>query len=231
MHVSPLIHQVWTCPLCTCRNHFPSHYQGVTETNLPAELYPAYCTVEYTLKRTVQPHPPVYLFVIDTCLSEDELNACKTAVMQAISTLPEYVHVGLITFGRHVHVFELGFTECSKCYVFRGSKEYTSQQITEQLGARGAAPRPGGPAGGTQAPPPRRFLMPLGEAEFALTTALEELQRDAYPVAASHRPLRCTGTALQVWGCGGVRVAASHRPLRCTGTALQVRGAEVLERS
>ncbi len=39
-------------------------------------------------------------------------------------TLPprRYVHVGLITFGRHVHVYELGFTECSKCYVFRGSK-------------------------------------------------------------------------------------------------------------
>lgn len=45
-----------------------------------------------------------------------------SAPAQAITTLPEYVHVGLITFGTHVHVYELGFTECSKCFVFRGGK-------------------------------------------------------------------------------------------------------------
>jgi hypothetical protein len=49
--------------------------------------------------------------------------------LQAISMLPEYVHVGLITFGTHVHVYEIGFTELSKCYVFRGAKEYTPQQV------------------------------------------------------------------------------------------------------
>mmetsp|Transcript_16153 Transcript_16153/g.34976 ORF Transcript_16153/g.34976 Transcript_16153/m.34976 type:complete len:765 (-) Transcript_16153:369-2663(-) len=191
--------KVWTCPMCMGRNHFPPHYQGIAENNLPAELYPSYCTIEYTLNRTVPPHPPVYLFVIDTCISEDELSACKTTMTQAISTLPEYVHVGLITFGRHVHVYELGFSECSKCFVFRGSKEYTTQQIVDQLGVRAAAARPGaaGPAAPPNAPA-RRFLMPLSEAEFAINTALEELQRDAYPVAPSHRPLRCTGTALQV---------------------------------
>ncbi len=127
--------KVWTCPLCMCRNHFPPHYQGVTDQNLPAELYPAYSTLEYTMNRTVQPHPPVYLFVIDTCLGEDELSACKTAVMQAISTLPEYVHVGLITYGRHVHVYELGFTECSKCYVFRGGVDSSGSGSSHSSGS------------------------------------------------------------------------------------------------
>lgn len=74
--------QVWMCPFCMGRNHFPPHYQGISETNLPAELYPSYCTIEYTLPKTVQPHPPTYLFLIDTCVSEDELNACKTAILQ-----------------------------------------------------------------------------------------------------------------------------------------------------
>ena len=147
--------KVWSCPLCHSRNHFPPHYQGINENNMPAELYASYSTIEYTLPRTVQPHPPVYLFLIDTCVSEDELSAAKAAVMQAISTLPEYVHVGLITFGRHVHVYELGFTECSKAYVFRGSKEYTIQQIVDQLGSRAAGnQRPGtNPAGGPRPPP------------------------------------------------------------------------------
>lgn len=40
--------------------------------------------------------------------------------------------MGLITFGTHVHVHELGFSECSKCFVFRGSKEYTSAQVCGQ---------------------------------------------------------------------------------------------------
>ncbi|KAG2499921.1 hypothetical protein HYH03_002208 [Edaphochlamys debaryana] len=197
--------KVWICPFCHSRNHFPAHYQGISDTNMPAELYPNYCTIEYTLPRTVAPHPPAYVFLIDTCVSEDELGACKTAIMQAIQTLPEYAYVGLVTFGTHVHVYELGFTECSKCYVFRGSKEYTSQQIVEQLGVRGGAGAAGrqagpagGPQGGQQSGPTRKFLMPLGECEFTLTTALEELQKDSYPVIATHRPARCTGTAMQV---------------------------------
>lgn len=37
--------------------------------------------------------------------------------------------VGLVTYGTHVCVHELGFTDCNKAYVFRGSKEYTAQQV------------------------------------------------------------------------------------------------------
>ncbi len=40
-------------------------------------------TIEYTLPKTQQPHPPAYLFLIDTCVSEDELNACKATILQA----------------------------------------------------------------------------------------------------------------------------------------------------
>jgi protein transport protein SEC23 len=43
--------------------------------------------------------------------------------------IPESSHVGLITFGTHVHVHELGYAECSKAFVFRGSKEYSSSQV------------------------------------------------------------------------------------------------------
>ena len=196
--------KVWMCPFCHSRNHFPPHYQGISESNLPAELYSNYCTIEYTMARTVQPHAPVYLFVIDTCVLEDELVACKAAITQSIQALPEYANVGLITFGTHVHVYELGFTECSKCYVFRGSKEYTTQQIVEQLGVR--PPQRAGPGvAPAAAVPARKFLVPLSEGEFTLTTALEELQKDSYPVISTHRPARCTGAALQVWcacACG-----------------------------
>ncbi|MEW5313173.1 MAG: hypothetical protein WDW38_004762 [Sanguina aurantia] len=197
--------KVWICPFCHGRNHFPPHYQGISDTNLPAELYPSCCSIEYTIPSTTAPHPPVYLFLVDTCMAEDELAACKLSITQALQGVPEHSHVGLVTFGTHVHAYELGFTDCSKCYVFRGSKEYSTQQIGEQLGlnrvASGQQGRPGGggaAAQGGPVPPVRKFLMPLSECEFTLTTALEELQKDNYRVVSSQRPARCTGVALQV---------------------------------
>lgn len=112
--------------------------------------------------------------------------------------MPEYAHVGLVTYGTHVHVHELGFTECSKCFVFRGSKEYSVQQVVEQLGLGRAAGRLGPAAASGPAAPPHRFMTPLSECEFMVNSVLEELQKDAYPVMSSHRPARCTGTALMV---------------------------------
>jgi len=47
----------------------------------------------------------------------------------------------------------------------------------------------------------RRFILALGECEFAISGVLDELQRDAFTTVADHRPARCTGTALQV-RCG-----------------------------
>lgn len=74
--------KIWVCPMCFARCHFPPHYQGISEQNVPAELYPQYTTIEYTLNRTVPFHPPTFLFVVDTCVAEDELHALKTAVTQ-----------------------------------------------------------------------------------------------------------------------------------------------------
>lgn len=204
--------KVWICPFCYTRCHFPPHYQGISQQNLPAELYPQYTTIEYTLNRTVPWHPPVYLFVVDTCVAEDELHACQTAITRALQDIPEDCHVGLITFGTHVHVHELGFSECSKCYVFRGSKEYTTQQVVDQLGLRPVAARPGAPGAAPQQPPAKQFILPLADpnCDTAINNVLTDLQRDAYPVPPSMRPARCTGTALQVgWAAAVGRQGAA----------------------
>lgn len=95
---------------------------------------------------------------------------------------------------------ELGYTSCPKSYVFRGSKDYTTKQITDMLGLNPSnrpIPRPGQPL------PPQsfgasRFLMPVQQCEFQLTAILEGLERDPWPVANDKRPLRCTGGALNV---------------------------------
>lgn len=187
--------KVWTCPFCMSRNHFPAHYQGISEASVPAELFPQCSTIEYNLVHSQQNrmalNPPAYVFVIDTCVGEDELKACTTAVAQAMTMIPEYALVGLVTFGTHVYVHELGFQEFPKTFVFKGSKEYTAGNMHEQLGLLHGGR-------GQQANRKGSFLMPLGECEFILSAALEDLQCNPFPAVSGQRPSRCTGTALQV---------------------------------
>ncbi len=57
-------------------------------------------------------------------------------------------------------------------------------------------PQPGRPA--PVMGPAARFLLPIQQCEFQLTNALEQLQRDPWPVANDKRSLRCTGVALSV---------------------------------
>ncbi|RUP42776.1 protein transport protein sec23 [Jimgerdemannia flammicorona] len=66
-----------------------------------------------------------------------------------------------------------------------------------QATVRPAAPiRPGQPAQiGISA---NRFLLPVKDCEFTLTSILENLQRDPWPVADDKRPQRCAGVAMSV---------------------------------
>lgn len=69
------------------------------------------------------------------------------------------------------------------------------------LGLSSSSVRPGmQPQPGRPMPPgpAARFLLPVQQAEFQLTKALENLQKDPWPVANDRRSLRCTGVALSV---------------------------------
>lgn len=198
--------RVWQCPMCHMRNGLPSQYHGISEQQMPAELYADYCTIEYEIARTRNVHPPAYVFVVDTCLREDELILCRTSLTQALQSLPEYAYVGLVTFGTHVHVHELGFAEFSKAYVFQaadrnGPKDHNPASVANALGLgpktlqRGAH-NPTDPT--SPVIPGTRFITPLSQCEVNLTNQLEELQKDAFPSATGHRPCRCTGAAIQV---------------------------------
>lgn len=96
--------KLWVCPFCNQRNSFPPHYKDISNTNLPAELLPKYSTIEYTLGRPAQV-PPIFLFVVDTCLDDDDLKALREAIVVSLSLIPPYALVGLITFGTMVCSF------------------------------------------------------------------------------------------------------------------------------
>ncbi|KAJ4969061.1 hypothetical protein NE237_015762 [Protea cynaroides] len=201
--------KIWICPFCFQRNHFPPHYSMISETNVPAELYPQYTTVEYAFagpesNAALLPQPPVFLLVLDTCVIEEELGFAKSALKQAIGLLPENALVGFISFGTQVQVHELGFSDLTKVYVFRGTKEITKDQVLDQLGLSAAVhrPAPGYPKGAQQglinSALINRFLLPAYECEFSVNTLLDELQTDQWPCQPGNRALRCTGVALNV---------------------------------
>ncbi|XP_010939452.1 protein transport protein SEC23 C [Elaeis guineensis] len=198
------IAKIWICPFCFQRNHFPPHYSSISEDNLPAELFPQYTTIEYESTPDTGPAvPPVFLFVVDTCMIEEEIGFLKSALAQAVELLPERSLVGLITFGTYVQVHELGFGQVPKSYVFKGSKEVTKEQILEQMCFFTRKPKPSvgviaGSRDGLSAESIARFLLPASECEFVLDSLLEELQKDPWPVPADQRASRCTSTALSI---------------------------------
>lgn len=149
--------------------------------------------------------PPVFVFLLDTCLIEEELGYAKSALRQAIGLLPDNAMVGFVSFGTQVQVHELGFSDMSKVYVFRGSKELGKDQVLEQLGLRRTGPGSGfqkGGTGGGGGPVSglTRFLLPASECEYTLNSVLDELGTDQWPVAPGNRSLRCTGVALSIAG-------------------------------
>ncbi|CAH1792238.1 unnamed protein product [Owenia fusiformis] len=197
--------KLWTCNFCFQRNPFPPQYAAISEQHQPAELIPQFSTIEYTLTRATC-NPPVFLFVVDTCMDDDEdLQALKESLQMSLSLLPPNALIGLITFGKMVQVHELGSEGISKSYVFRGTKDLDAKQIQEMLGiGRGVpAQQPRGPQGQNpqqqqQQLPSNRFLQPVHKCDMALTDLLGELQRDPWPVAQGKRPLRSLGTALSI---------------------------------
>uniref|UniRef100_A0A8C7ZN09 Protein transport protein SEC23 n=1 Tax=Oryzias sinensis TaxID=183150 RepID=A0A8C7ZN09_9TELE len=187
--------KVWACNFCFQRNPFPPSYAGISEVNQPAELMPQFSTIEYIVQRGPQT-PLIFLYVVDTCLEEEDLQALKGSLQMSLSLLPPNALVGLITFGRMVQVHELSCEGIAKSYVFRGTKDLTSKQIQVVPWPPRMPLRRAGRREATRHP--SLFLQPIHRVDMNLTDLLGELQRDPWPVPQGKRPLRSTGVALSV---------------------------------
>lgn len=183
------MNKIWVCPFCLTRNHFPPHYADISPDNLPAEVMPQFTTIEYANAPSAAA-APVFLLVVDTAVISDELAALKRSLLQSLMLLPPNALVGLISYGRNVHVYELAFEECLKSFVFRGSKQVDAPRVAALLGLQAGAPDIAAQAG--------RFLMPVSECEFQLTSLLEDLAADEWPVDNQTRRESCGGVALAV---------------------------------
>ncbi|CAL9734501.1 protein transport protein Sec23p [Monosporozyma servazzii] len=192
----------WTCPICNSRNHLPAQYANMTQESMPVELQ--HTTVEYITNKPVQV-PPIFFFVVDITAEKENLDALKDSIITSLSLLPPNALVGLITFGNVVQLHDLSSETIDRCNVFRGDKEYQLEQLVEMLTGQ----KPSGTNLNNPAMMPQvngkitpmsinRFFLPLEQVEFKLNQLLENLTPDQWSIPAGHRPLRATGSAINI---------------------------------
>ena len=114
--------KIWVCQFCFQRNHFQPSYHQMSATSLPRELFPKSCVVEYVLSHPLSVHNmntpsgmysqtagfvaplPAFLFVVDTCVTEEDLEGLRNALKQLLELMPQTALVGLISYGTMVQV-------------------------------------------------------------------------------------------------------------------------------
>ena len=199
--ISPLFNystrsKVWECPFCKTRNTFPKAYADfISDENLPAELFKENNTVEYKLN-TKQANPPIFMFLIDTALEEDELNQLKESIQEIISTLPQDCQIGLITYGRMCNVIELGSTDFPISYALNGEKSYKSFEIQELLGLLIRNTNSNNEGTFVNAHNRPKFIMPVSEVSFFVNSFLDDLQPEGWSKESNQRDSNCVGLAL-----------------------------------
>lgn len=198
--------KMWVCNFCFNRNHFPPQYQSISDTCQPAEVQ--FTTLDYTIMRAPVQLPPVFLYVIDTCVDEEELNALKSSILDSLTLLPSNALVGLITFHRIISLWALNDPNL-KSFVFQGTKDYTAKQIQEWLNLSPlnqqqamqnpnahVASQPQMPHlmnAGNQAQLMKiknkstMFISPIAQCQSVFKQIIDQVQRDPWPVSQGRR--------------------------------------------
>nr|KYP57028.1 Protein transport protein SEC23 [Cajanus cajan] len=174
--------RIWHCPFCSRRNPFP---RPIADTNLPAELFPTYSTVdtvEYSLLPP-SPPPPAFLFLLDLSTPDHQLLPLKNHLLHLLHHLPDHALVSLLTFDSFVYLHRLRYSHFSSLLLFHGHRHLSSTQIRHFLGQS----------------PKHSFLLPISECQFTITSAIEEIRSTSTSASPSQtRPPRCTGAAISV---------------------------------
>lgn len=172
--------KTWTCVLCQQTNAFSQRYsQSVNEYNLPYELQPGHETVEYLDPKPIHPNQ-TFVLVVDTCVdNENELEGLRSCLQMVIDKLPQDAYICFITFSITIQIHDLsGKSAYARTSVLRGSEEVLPDHLKKLI------------------PDLRPFVARLDQCRAVLDPLVSELAKDPWPVAKSHRPLRCTGAVL-----------------------------------
>ncbi|ODV95996.1 hypothetical protein PACTADRAFT_49418 [Pachysolen tannophilus NRRL Y-2460] len=188
---------IWNCPFCNTVNKLP------VPDIIPLQCQQEFTTMEYVTSRR-NATPPVFLYVIDLCLDDENLSNLIESILTSIDLLPEHVLIGLITFGKNVNVYELGNQDVSiNSLTFNGNKPYTLEQIESILGLlpNSLVVKSSQPAQQKSAIlnyRGSRFVQPVSLCQYQLRMILEQILKDSFPIKRHERPMRATGSAVNI---------------------------------
>lgn len=128
----------WVCNFCNQRNPFPAQYQHIMDVQHIKEFMRN--TIDYVQVNQPLPHPPVFLYVVDSCVDEEEFASLKASIISSLANLPPNALVGIITFNHIVYLWELNDGQSLKSFVFCGQKEYEPKQLQNWLSLTQAPP-------------------------------------------------------------------------------------------
>lgn len=96
----------YDCPNCSTRNSVSSQHQNlVTQGYVLPEFEAKNTMIEYLIGED-DSRIPFLIFLIDTCMLENEFNAMKKQIIDKIESLDGF-YIGLITFSQHVFLHDL----------------------------------------------------------------------------------------------------------------------------
>lgn len=160
----------------------------------------------------------LFLYVVDTCLEDEEMQSLKESLLVSLSLLPPDALVGFITYNKHVYVHRMSPTmDCSRMLALKGDKDYLPNDLHQKLGFR-AVPTASSsyetstnsstpqmqaqssfPLGYNGASPASQdYFLPLAHVEFEVTEKIEELLATSFSTPEDTRSQRAAGTALNV---------------------------------
>ena len=158
--------------------------EDISDSNKPVDVQ--YPTMEYALPGA-PPHPVSIIFVIDTCVSAEEVKSLTNTLSQLLQLIPSTFRVGIITTGMSNHLYDLASTEIINTFAFNPAKEYTNVQYCEMLGINSLSHTE-----------PSGFLVPVGEASLQLAAARNDIERDPYGDTEKNRETNGMGSAISL---------------------------------
>lgn len=73
--------------------------------------------------------PLIFLYVVDTCMEDEDLQALKESMQMSLNLLPPTALVGLITFGEWCRFMNLDVRAFQKAMSLRGTKDLSAKQL------------------------------------------------------------------------------------------------------
>lgn len=183
--------KTWECVFCKAVKAFPPAYSNINEGNVPLELHPTSTTIDYTInKPTIM---PAFLFVLDTCLEEEELNHLKKSILNTLELIPSTSYVGLVTFGSNVQVYSMVKSPCPKIITFDGDKETPISQLHSLMGIGKLIGN-----GRIQADINNDYIVSLRGNKKYIKSMISSILPDPFPVDKYNRPMRAVGAAVAI---------------------------------